>query len=201
METPNPSSAAHRTKAYRLKKLVEKGEPIPSTDAEWFANYQEAIRRNAENKAESAFGSKSHKVSFSEESSDVASMGEAAAIAASSAMAREEGRRYDNLMDRSILAMEKGNEFMAKACVMFSKMTEHCLSQSKSMMDTHIQILDSLREHHIARTEAESELIAAGVGQEEEKQDIAGDLVKGILSGMGVPIPAEPGEGDKGPKQ
>ncbi len=191
---PNPGIAAHKQRAYRIRKQVENGSPISSEDAEWFASYDDAIRRNAEAKVVNADGSmgasKNRKVSYTEEESAAIGMGEAAMIAASGAAAREEGRRYDNLMDRAITAMEKGNDFMAKACLMFSKMTEHCLTQSKTMMDTHVQILDSLREHHIARTEAESELVAAGLHEaSDETDDLATDLVKGVLAGMGVKVP------------
>ena len=93
--------------------------------------------------------------------------------------------------------MERGNNFMEKACMMFSKMTEHCLAQSKTMMDTHVQILDSLREHHIARTAAEAELVASGVAEApDETNTLAEDMVKGILAGMGVKIPgSEPQAG------
>jgi hypothetical protein len=194
METPNPSVPAHKQKAYRIRRQVENGSPVTSEDAEWFAHYEDAIRRKAEERVVNPDGSmgasKNRKVSYTEEESQAVGMGEAAAIAASSALAREEGKRLDNLMDRAITAMEKGNGFMEKACVMFSKMTEHCLAQSKTMMDTHIQILDSLREHHIARTEAESELVAAGLAEPpDETNDIAGDLVKGVLQGLGVNVP------------
>lgn len=198
METPNPSVPAHKQKAYRIRKMVENGNPITSEDSEWFANYEEAIRRNAEAKVINADGSvgasRNRKVSYTEEESAAIGMGEAATIAASSALAREEGKRLDNLMDRSITAMEKGNAFMEKACMMFSKMTEHCLAQSKTMMDTHVQILDSLREHHIARTAAEAELTAAGLTDPpDETNDMAADLIRGVLSGMGVRVPGVEG--------
>ncbi len=194
MEKPDPSVPAHKQKAYRIRKMVENGSPVTSEDAEFFANYEDAIRRNAESKVVNADGSmgasRNRKVSYSEEESAAIGMGEAAAIAASSALAREEGKRLDNLMDRAITAMEKGNNFMEKACNMFSRMTEHCLAQSKTMMDTHVQILDSLREHHIARTEAESELVAAGLHEkDDETGELATDLVKGVLAGLGVKIP------------
>ena len=191
METPDPSVPAHKQKAYRIRKMVENGASVSSEDAEWFASYDDAIRRNAQAKIDVSMGaSKNRKVSYTEEESAAVGMGEAAAIAASSALAREEGKRLDNLMDRAISAMEKGNNFMGQACVMFSKMTQHCLDQSKAMMDTHVQILDSLREHHIARTQAESELVAAGLHEaSDETDDLATDLVKGVLAGLGVKVP------------
>jgi hypothetical protein len=194
METPNPSVPAHKQKAYRIRKMVENGSPISSDDAEFFAHYEDVIRRNAEAKVVNPDGSigasRNRKVSYSEEESAAIGMGEAATIAASSALAREEGKRLDNLMDRSITAMEKGNHFMEKACEMFSKMTMHCLDQSKTMINTHVQILDSLREHHIARTAAESELVAAGLAEKpDETNDLAEDLLRGVLAGMGVKVP------------
>lgn len=205
METPNPSVPAHKQKAYRIRKMVENGSPVTSEDAEFLANYEDVIRRNAEAKVVNPDGSmgasRNRKVSYSEEESAAVGMGEAAAIAASSALAREEGKRLDNLMDRAITAMEKGNDFMEKACGMFSKMTQHCLDQSKTLMDTHIQILDSLREHHIARTAAEAELTAAGLAEApDETNDLATDLVKGVLAGMGVRVPGVEGASGELPK-
>jgi hypothetical protein len=196
METPNPSVPAHKQKAYRIRKMVENGSPISTDDAEFFAQYEEAIRRKAEEKVGDFGASKNRKVSYTEEETQAVGMGEAAMVAASAAATREEGKRLDSLMDRAITAMEKGNDFMARACMMFSKMTEHCLQQSKTMMDTHVQILDSLREHHIARTQAESELVAAGLAEEpDETSEFATDLVKGVLQGMGVKTPVtEPSE-------
>src|SRR6266404_2553504 len=191
METPDPSVRAHIQKAYRIRKMVEAGASVSSEDAEWFASYDDAIRRNAQAKIDVSMGaSRNRKVSYSEEESAAIGMGEAAAIAASSALAREEGKRLDNLMDRAISSMERGNNFMEKACMMFSKMTEHCLNQSKTMMDTHISILDSLREHHIARTAAESELVAAGLAEKSDETDnLAEDMIRGVLSGMGIKVP------------
>ncbi len=205
METPDPSIAAHKQKSYRIRKQVENGTPISSEEAEWFAAYEDRIRRNAEAKVVNPDGSigasRNRKVSYTEEDSQAIGMGEAAAIAASSALAREEGKRLDNLMDRAISSMERGNNFMEKACMMFSKMTEHCLNQSKTMMDTHISILDSLREHHIARTAAESELVAAGLAEKSDETDnLAEDMIRGVLSGMGIKVPGSIPQGDPEPK-
>jgi hypothetical protein len=193
---PNPGIAAHKQRAYRIRKMVENGTPVSTEDAEFFAQYEDAIRRKAEEKLGDFGASKNRKVSYTEEETQAVGMGDAAMVAASAAATREEGKRLDNLMDRAITAMEKGNGFMEKACVMFSKMTEHCLAQSKTMMDTHIQILDSLREHHIARTQAESELVAAGLADEpDETNELAGDLVRGVLQGMGIKTPVTEGDG------
>jgi len=127
--------------------------PVSPEDAAWLADYE---NRTAANKAGDmgASASRSRKVSYTEEEQEAAAVGygSAAEMAAGAAMVREEGRRIDNIVDRGINAL-------VRAVETYDKMVAHLLKERQTDAALHRTLLESVRQHYIARTEAEAELI------------------------------------------
>ncbi len=150
MTTP----AGNRAKAYRIRASQRKGDPVTSEEIRWLEDY--------ENQKEARGASKTHKVSYVEESAEAAGTGDAAAIAAAQfapALAREEGRRIDYLIAAANQSSNVALRAVKEAHDMVLSMAKLVMDRNASLEEVHLGMLDAVRDGHLARANAEAELI------------------------------------------
>lgn len=178
---PDPTLAAHRSRAYNLRKRQRTGGVLLPSDADWLGAYEAA---QAKRDGVTAFGaSESEKIVHVEERHKAVGVGEAAALAAAQAsVAREDGRRLDALLATAVGALER-------ACGLHEKMAQVLLSRWEQQEQVHLVMLDTVREQYLRATNAEvAAAEAAGGGS------AADDLLKMVI---GRVIP-NPGNGTSG---
>jgi hypothetical protein len=158
---PDPANAGDRAKAYRLRKV--KPGKLPPIDALWLGEYEDKAKDRERAKARDVGGSRRRsgrriKLDVEEhEEAEAVGTGAAAAAAAAALATREEGRRLDSLTIESVGALKE-----AVACY-----REICISMKDRMEileETHIEMLGSVREQYLARTQAEINAMEAASG-------------------------------------
>lgn len=182
VDSRNPGN---RTKAFRLHKAVRGGQVLPPEDALWLASYDDTARANTEaqrKKAGKNFGASRSgrriKLDVEEHAEAIGVGGEAAAAAAQALAAREEGRRIDSLSVAAVDALKE-------ACSVYKDICLSLRDQVEVLQGTHIEMLQAVRSHFIARTEAEIELqktLTGGDGAE-------GMLVALLAQHFGIQLP------------
>jgi hypothetical protein len=179
-----PGSPADRNRAYRIRVALKKdSDSVPPEDVEWLKAFEAA-------KVANKGASRSHKVSFTEESAEAVGTGDAAAYAAAMAapqLAKEEGRRIDNLIAAVIQASNSSNKNIQVAYDMILKMAQQVLERNAQLEQVHLGMLETVRQGHLARTEAEAELIR----KEAESAGEDGDMTNGIIAQMMPVVMAE----------
>jgi hypothetical protein len=182
---PSSNSSAARMKAVRIRAKVKVGSAVSPEDAAWFADYERA-REKVRDAGASA--KRSHKVSYSEESEEAASVGTGAAAetAAAAAMVREEGRRLDSIVDRGFLAMQK-------ACEFHERMSEALLNRAIEDGKTHRRLLEAVRVNALARVRAE--VAARGAEDEDDIVKLAKELAPILGPMFGMKAQADDGDG------
>lgn len=178
-----PGSPADRTRAYRIRRALKKDpDEVPTEDKDWLRDYVEA---QAANKG----ASRTHKMTYSEESAEAVGTGDAAAYAAAQAaplLAKEEGRRIDNLINAVIAGTTASNKNTQTAYDMLLRMCGLIMDRNEQLERVHLGMLEAVRTGHIARTEAEAELI-----RKEAESGEDGDGINGMVSQMMPIIVAE----------
>lgn len=185
MSTPTPSE---RVKANRLRAKVKIApSTIDPADAEWLNDYESKQEAQKESKG----ASRAHKVSYSEESVEAAGTGSAAEVAVAAVMVREEGRRYDAMLDRVILATDR-------ACALHERMAEALLKRAIEDGETIRAMSKMWRENFLEKTELEADAIrAAGEEGGDEISKMAATLLPQLLPA----IMAHLGKDKKAPKK
>lgn len=140
-------------RAYRLREKLRANVPISADDQEWLAQYE--IEHPAHYLKTDIGASKSRKVSYTEEETAAVGTG-AAAPSATQALAmaqitREEGRRLDTILSQGMNAL-------VRACDLHERMAAILLRERVQDAEANRTLLLSVREHFLARTEAEGEL-------------------------------------------
>jgi hypothetical protein len=154
-ELIKPSAPENRTKAYRIRRDIKNHADVSTEDMEWLHSYEEAQRV-----AKGA--SRTHKVQYTEESAEAVGTGDAAAYAAAMAapqLAKEEGRRIDQLILAAVQATTMANKATQAAYEMVLRMGSQLLERNGQLENVHLGMLDAIREGHLAKTNAEAELI------------------------------------------
>jgi len=169
MEMVNPKNPGNRSKAYKLRARLRKNEQLSPEEIAWLDDYERAQRAGA-----SVGASASERVVHIEERAAALGTGTAAEVAAAAALSREEGRRVDYLI-------HAGMDCLVNACKLHETMTRTMLERLGQLEDVHLAMLGSVREHYIARTEAEAESIKGG-GQGEA---LVGALLERLLKQQG----------------
>lgn len=174
-EEPNPSNSAHRTRACKLRAARRTGVTMMPSDVAWLTAYEEEQDRRRAGGGPADFGaSQSERIVHVEERKAAVGLGEAAAAAAvSGAMVREEGRRIDTLLQTAVNALEL-------AMKMYHQMAAQILERNQQLEEVHLSMLDSVREHFIARTTAEGEVIKAGNTNESEQKQVM-DMIQMMM--------------------
>jgi hypothetical protein len=173
------TTASERQKAYRIRAAQRKGEHVSPEDMRWIDEYDQ--------RKESRGASRSHKVSYVEELAEATGTGDAAAVAAAQfapALAREEGRRIDYLIASSNQSVTIALRAVKDSHEMVIEMARQVMDRNKSLEEVHLAMLDSVREGHLARTNAEAELIrrdADAVGDEGGINGMVAQLMPVIL--------------------
>lgn len=174
---PNPRLPAHRQKAYRLRKAVDAGQEVSPEDAAFMAAYEQAASGTA------VGASRNRRRVEVEEESVAVGTGDAALIAASAAQAREEGKRLDSLTSTVItMATTAANMYrdMAKSALEIMK---QIADRNEKLEAAHVKLFDTVREHHLARVEAEVAAIEAE-NANEEKPDVTEDITRGLIEAV-----------------
>lgn len=170
---PNPANASHRSKAYKLRTRVRAGHTLMPKDSKWLGDYEAAQEANGAG-PDPAFGaSASERVIHVEERKAAVGTGDAAAhAAAAGAMVREEGRRLDALVQVAINTVEAAGKIIERAGAMYAQMAAHMLARNQQLEDVHLSMLDTVREHYIARVEAEGTAAKAGEGGDDMMKQV-----------------------------
>lgn len=168
---PTPSN---RVRASSLRARLKAGGFLTPEDAAWLSDYEEARARDRDLRNGVVGASRSHKVEYSEETAESVGTGAAAEVAAAAAMSREEGRRYDSLLSVGITALRT-------AVDTYSKMCNHMLERNRELERSHVQMMDAIREHTIARIDAEAEVAQLAKEAEAGGSDGIGKLAEQLL--------------------
>lgn len=200
MATPTP---ADRAKAGRIRLKLEAGRDCDAGEIAWLTAYEQTPVGELPPPREDfgASQAKTSKVTFTEEKTEAQAvgLGQAAALATASAMAtREEGRRLDSIIDRGLNALTRAVET-------YEKMVQQMLKERQADAQLHRGLLESVRTHFIARSEAEADVIRTNA--EADAREIAasggaegngfeGMIAQLIQGGFSV----KPTNGDSGKK-
>lgn len=134
---------AERVRASRIKAAIDKGQPIEPTELEWYEKeYLPSVNRRF-----------TERISHTEER-DIAE-GDAANVDPAWMIAREEGRRIDYLMGIAIKTAMDCNS-------MFQQMALQNMQQNMVNQQAINELLVSVREHFLARTEIEAQMMQMG---------------------------------------
>jgi hypothetical protein len=108
--------------------------------------------------------------------SEASGTGAAAAAAAAALAAKEEGRRLDSLTVESVGALKEACAVYRDVCLTLKERTE-------VLEATHIAMLDAVREHYLARTEAEADAIREATGGDAITK-LAEQLLPHVIGGL-----------------
>jgi len=177
---PSPKSGSDRTRAARLRARVRVRAPLAPEDAEWLNEY--------EARTKDVGASASHKVSYTEESTQAMGTGSAAEVAAAAAMVREDGRRLDNILDRSI-------RFMESACLRYEKLVDILLAHRHEDSEQIRALLNAHHDNTLDRIELEGALLKAQNADGEDDKAMAMQLLTQALGGrLGKKVKGVPSE-------
>lgn len=192
---PDPSDKKARSRAFAIRKKIPKGNALPG-EAEWLREYDAAKTAPGNNGAKAtaarlapptappsapavdpltpsfAARTSSSKIMHVEERHEAAAAtGDPAVIAAAMAAAtsREEGRRYDYLLDAAVGSL--------KFCL------EQTMKEKAELQETQIAMMEAIREQYVLRTQAEINSMQAVAAAKKEAEENGGDEVK-LLKAM-----------------
>ncbi len=165
----DPQKQTARNRAYKLRAALKRGQLLTPEDEAWLREYEAAQAA-----PKSAFAQSSRV--FHVEQHDTQGEGDAAVAAAQAApaLAREEGRRIDYLLELII----KSNSTVS---AMYERMMDQMLRRNEQLEEVHLSMLDAVRDHYLARIEAEADALAS---KPEEKPDMIDEMAKGIVGNL-----------------
>jgi len=134
-------------RASRLRKRVTQGEELEEDDAAWFESYESAKGKQGRPPINA---SASEKITYTEERS--AAQGDHPHPIAYEGMVRAEGLRADTLLRIVADALIRVND-------QYATMNAHLLQRTTAIEEAHVAMLHEVREHFLARVNAEAEAI------------------------------------------
>ena len=162
------ATPAEKAKAYRLRAKVQGGGVLQPEEAEWYAAYEDARKR-----AHSMGASASKRTIHMEEEHMAVGTGVAAETAAAASLARAEGQRVDYLV-------RAGADSLIRACELHRAMAATMLDRMSQLETVHVALLDSVRAHYVARTEAEAALIRRDAeAEDDEGKELLFEMLRG----------------------
>lgn len=177
---PTGSGAAERAIASQLRSRANGiGKPLGPDDVEWLNEYDEAHPR-PERGGPSMTAARSRKLTHVEEETEALATGEAAAVAlASAAVAREEGRRLDYLL-------QAGADALVKACHLHEKMAAGLLQRAIEDGKTIRMLTSSARDNALALAQHQADTIVREAEAEAEKAGESGEgnLLEGAVAAI-----------------
>jgi hypothetical protein len=170
-----------RTKAYRLRAKVKEGDSLSGEEAAWLSDYEAAQRREGPT-AQARTAAKSRKLTHIEEESESASEaiappGSVAFVAASAAVAREEGRRLDFLASAGLSAFQAAFDRVLK-------MNQQLLDRNQSLEEAHVQLINAVTKGHMDLTAAQIETMQIEAEADANGSDSVAGMVKQFLPGV-----------------
>lgn len=165
-------SGSHRNKAYQIRAKQRAGDPVSPEDLAWLLDYEAA------QKSTSTGASASRRVSYTEEESAAVGTGAAAEVAAAGALAREEGRRIDYLLQRGMEAMQTAFNMQAKMC-------DQLMRDNHDLKEVQMAMLETVRAQYLARTQAEVDLMQSQAdANRDEKKDAISEMVEAMAPAL-----------------
>lgn len=152
-------------KAYRLRQTLKRGQQLKPTDALWLSEYEDDHppgpdgeprkgrprgRPKIQSFGASAAGKKV-KLEIEEHAASVGTGNAAVEAAAAALAAKEEGRRLDSLTVNAVGALRAAVDTYKEICASMHE-------RLQTLEQTHIAMLESVRDHFLARTDAEAAL-------------------------------------------
>lgn len=182
MPTPPPKD---RVRATKLRGMVKVGKALTPEDAAWLHDYETAREEVARG------ASRSHVEEHRIETREAVGSGSAAEVAAAAALSREEGRRYDHLLDGAIRAMQAANGFLKEACAMHQQMAEVLLKRSIEDGEVVRSLLTGYRSTYLEKAELERDAILAESGEEKDGvTELANTLLPVLMQRLGGTVGA-----------
>lgn len=171
---PDPKNPSHKTRRHQLRKAERDGQQLHSSDQLWASEYDEIVARGRPSPAAVAAdvgasrSGATRSVRFEmDEAQQAEAIGvgpTAAAIAAGAALqAKEEGRRLDSLTMHSIDALKEAVAVYRDMCLMLQQRTE-------ILENAHVDMLNSVRTHHIEATQLEAALTQRETEQQQQQK-------------------------------
>lgn len=148
---------ADRARAYRIERKLKAEEieidDLPDSDRTFIADYRQRTAQRTQ---------ATERITHTEERSLDHASGDAGALEAMGAaqLAREEGRRLDTIVNRGFGALNDSISAHKDACTIYKGMVHDLLERSKEQDAAVVSMLVAMRDHFIARAEAEAALIA-----------------------------------------
>jgi hypothetical protein len=155
-----PMAANDRLIAHRLRNRLTDptSPPLSDEEAVWLDTYEKRVQ---------ASRSASHTVEYREERKEAEGAASVAIPLAEALMAREDGRRIDKLIEVSIGAL-------TTACSMYAKMATDMMAERQEFFSGQMTMMGSLREHYLARIDAEGDALKAQSADQTELGEITG---------------------------
>ena len=183
---PKPHNAGDAAKAYRLRKAIERGQVLKPTDRLWLDEYEHDHPKSAKDYGRSR---SARKVRLEiDEAAEAEGEGEnPATVAAAAAMqTREEGRRLDQLTVHALAVYEK--------CVEgYERQNRSMRLMLRAIQRPYIDMMESVREHYLARAQTEGQLQRLLDDKENEGDPVNALMAYVAARHLGVPLDQLPG--------
>lgn len=137
-------------RASKLRKRITEGKPLSTDDATWFESYEAAKKTPGRPSPSAVNASASEKITYTEERA--VAQGDHVHPAAYEQMVRAEGLRADTLLRVAADALVRCNE-------QYANMMAHLLARTTAIEESHVAMMEQMRESFIGRMEAEGEAI------------------------------------------
>lgn len=153
---------------------MKRGQTLKPVDALWLAEYEDGKTSAKGKPRQQSFGAsaagKKVKLEIEEHAASVGTGNAAVEAAAAALAAKEEGRRLDSLTVNAVGALRAAVETYREICTSMKE-------QMQVLQGTHIAMLESVRDHFLARTDAEAALV-------EREKDQAGEPIQAMALAM-----------------
>lgn len=169
MAEPDPKNPSHRTKAFKLRRAARNGQQLAAVDALWLSDYEEKQQRAKKAAAAPTERGRSKSARRLRVELDEAAEAEgegptAAAAAVGAALAvKEEGKRLDALLLNSVESMKASAEINRETALMiredYGAMFRILSRRAEVLEQTHIEMLQSVRQHFLHATQIEGALM------------------------------------------
>lgn len=180
---PDPSDKKARSKAFQIRRKLPRGAALPG-EVEWLTDYEKAMKGGAAKNghkatsarlvdaqtappdpppAPSSFAAGSSKkiMHVEEHTQAVQASGDPAVMAEmlKASTAREEGRRYDYLLDAAVGSLRF--------------VVDELMKEKKELQKTQISMMEAIREQYVARTQAEINTMFAAADAKKAAEESA----------------------------
>jgi len=190
-------------KAYRLRKAIQAGKTLKPTEVLWLGDY-ERQRPSAGtlppgNTTAAAVphgrSRRARKVNFQmEEAAESEGTGDSPAMIAAAAALQERaaGERLDSLTTNAVEALKE-------AVATYKTLCDSVITMLGVYQNAHLETLASVREHYIAKTEAEADALAATRAAENQGDPAKELMLMAVMKHLGIDLGGAAGAGEGDP--